>query len=69
MRGEKVFGGGVDSGLFHGGFFRHRIILTVCFELIVPVGLGVIAYDNPGNLGTLIARGLRYVVFPLLGLA
>jgi hypothetical protein len=49
--------------------FRHPIIWTVCFELLLLVGLGVIGYNNPSNLGTLIALALRYVVFPLLVLA
>jgi hypothetical protein len=50
-------------------FFRHPMVSTVCFELILLVGLGVIGYYNPGNLGTLIALALRYAIFPLLGSA
>ena len=50
-------------------FFRHPIISTVCFELILLVTLGLIGYYNPGNLGTLIARAVRYLFVPLVGLA
>jgi hypothetical protein len=50
-------------------FFRYPIVSTVCFELLLLVGLGVIGYTNPGNLGTLIALAVRYLFFPLLGLA
>jgi hypothetical protein len=50
-------------------FFHHPILSTACFELILLVSLGVVGYYNPGNLGTLIALALCYVVFPLLALA
>jgi hypothetical protein len=50
-------------------FFQHPIISTLTFELVVLVGLGVLGYNDPGNVGTLIALGLRYILPPLLGVA
>jgi hypothetical protein len=49
--------------------FRHPIVWTVGFELVLLVGLAVIGYANPGNMGTLIALGIRYLFPPLLVVA
>jgi hypothetical protein len=49
------------------GFFRHPIVSTVCFELVLLVAFGLIGYSNPGNLRTPL-RSPCATFFPLLGL-
>jgi predicted O-methyltransferase YrrM len=47
---------------------RSPVLPVVCFLFALLVGLYVLAYTSPANLGPPVALAVRYLFFPLLGL-